>query len=147
MSNAVAGQDQFAWDGGDVSAGPAPALWNPIAAFAWSVLFSWVFGAVLVSKNWTALGRPDRAKRCRLWIWLIVPLVALSAALSVAEVQADFLMQGLGIGVLTAWHVLEVQPQVQHIRENYGTDYPRRSWAVPLLVAGLIIALFVMAAL
>lgn len=146
MSNAVAGQDQLALDEHGEFAGPAPALWNPVATFAWSVLFSWVFGTVLISKNWTALGRPDRAKRSLFWIVPVVPFIAVAVTLSFAGVEADFLMQGLGIGILTLWYAFDVQPQVQHIRENYGADYPRRGWAKPLSVAASLIVLFVLAA-
>src|SRR5262245_19635945 len=50
------------------NAGPAPPLWNPGAAAAWSFLFSPMFGSWLAARNWQALGERAHAKRQRWWI-------------------------------------------------------------------------------
>ena len=39
---------------------PAPSLWNPDVAGAWSLLFTPIFGSVLLLKNWRAIGREDK---------------------------------------------------------------------------------------
>jgi raffinose/stachyose/melibiose transport system permease protein len=38
------------------SYGPAPVLWNPGAAGAWSLIFNPVFGSILVLMNWQMAG-------------------------------------------------------------------------------------------
>ena len=53
----------------------APALWNPFAARAWTVLFSPIFGAFLHAQNWKALGESGRAKRSMIWVYAFIGLV------------------------------------------------------------------------
>ena len=39
---------------------PAPVLWNPDTAGVWSVLFTTVFGSILLRWNWQAIGYSDQ---------------------------------------------------------------------------------------
>lgn len=49
-----------------------PALWNPVAAVGWSLLFSPAFGAFLHARNADAMGRADEAKANRVWFYFII---------------------------------------------------------------------------
>ena len=53
----------------------APALWNPNAAGAWSLLFTPIFGSFLLLKNWREIGADDKVRSAR--TWLIVSVVML----------------------------------------------------------------------
>src|SRR3990172_9439245 len=48
--------------------GTAPALWNPEAAGGWSLIFTPIFGAILVLKNWQALGAKEKIRGAQLWL-------------------------------------------------------------------------------
>ena len=45
-----------------LAAEAGPALWNPDAAGAWSLLLTPIFGSVLVRKNWQAIGDEAKAR-------------------------------------------------------------------------------------
>ena len=53
-------------------AGQRAALWNPDAAACWSMLFTPLFGTILVIRNWEALGEPKRAVEYELFCSLMV---------------------------------------------------------------------------
>jgi len=122
-----------ALDGVAVVAEEAPVLWNPDAAGAWSLLFTPVFGSVLVRKNWKAIGDEDKARQGT--IWLGVSIVMLLATLFTGI---------LGFLYIIVWYFAWQRPQAQFIRERWGKDYPRKGWIVPLLAAlGIYIAVVV----
>jgi hypothetical protein len=123
----------------------APALWNPGAAAGWSLLFSPIFGSLVHMKNWQALGDAGRAAQSK--NWAIGSLVALLLSLVVAFVlpespAVDLLMRAVGFGVLVAWYYSAGKEQVMHVKGAFGTTYPRRGWAQPLLLAvGAVVVL------
>ena len=58
-------------------------LWNPNAAANLAILFSPIFSAWLMAKNWHELGKPDEAKKSMMWvkIWIgFLPVYLLVAA-------------------------------------------------------------------
>src|SRR5687767_6966410 len=97
----------------------APALWNPDAAGNWSLLFTPIFGAILVSKNWQAIGEPKRAASARIWAYVSVPIVAL----------------GLGFPLLIIWYFASNRPQSRFVKSQWGANYPRKPWGKPLAIA------------
>jgi hypothetical protein len=122
-----------ALDGVAVVAEDAPLLWNPDAAGAWSLLFTPVFGSILVRKNWKAIGDEDKAHQGT--IWLGVSIVMLLATLFTGI---------LGFLYIIVWYFAWQRPQAQFIRERWGKDYPRKGWSVALLAAlGIYIAVVV----
>jgi len=122
-----------ALDGVAVVAEEAPVLWNPDAAGAWSLLFTPVFGSILVRKNWKAIGDEDRARQET--IWLGVSIVMLLATLFTGI---------LGFLYIIVWYFAWQRPQAQFIRERWGKNYPRKGWSVALLAAlGIYIAVVV----
>ncbi|HEX3059027.1 MAG TPA: hypothetical protein VHP62_06660 [Usitatibacter sp.] len=122
-----------ALDGVAVVAEEAPVLWNPDAAGAWSLLFTPVFGSVLVRKNWKAIGDEDKARQGT--IWLGVSIVMLLATLFTGI---------LGFLYIIVWYFAWQRPQAQFIRERWGKNYPRKGWSVALLAAlGIYIAVVV----
>lgn len=112
----------------------APALWNPDAAGAWSLLLTPVFGSVLVRKNWRALG--DESKVRTGTVWIVVSVLMLFVAV----------VFGLGgFLYIIVWYFAWQRQQTQYIKERWGKDYPRRGWGIPLLV-GVLVYLGIVAA-
>jgi len=125
----------------------APALWNPMAAVLWSLLFTPIFGAYLHMKNWQALGDAARAKQSKQWAMgvalVTVAMMVLGAVLP--EVPGlDAAMRGGGIGLLVGWYYASGKAQHAHVLARFGGQYPRKGWAKPLLAAVALYALAVL---
>jgi hypothetical protein len=110
---------------------PAVALWNPSAVRWWSLLFTWVFGSILLAKNWRALGRPWRARRAMVWCWATIPYV-LIARLSPDTAPITALMRGISTVILVGWIYLEALPQIRFVKKHFGDNYGRKPWLRPL---------------
>ena len=106
------------------SVGPAPELWNPDAAGGWSLLFSPIFGSVLVMKNYQALGEEALARSARNWMFG-----------SIFMLFVTVFVGGAGFAWIIVWYYMLQRKQTQYIKERWGKDYPRRGWGVPLLIA------------
>jgi hypothetical protein len=124
----------------------APALWNPGAATAWSLLFSPAFGAFLHMKNWEALGEPLNAASSKLWcivsLGFLLVMVGLGAFLPESK-TLDQLSRIAGLALLIGWYVTNGKVQVAFVKQRFGKDYPRRGWGKPIGLALLaILALF-----
>lgn len=129
---------EVAQSAGAADAGPAPALWNPGAASAWSLLFTPIFGAILQMKNWQALGAPDRAATSRAWAIGCAIYFLLSGTTFVFLPESavlDRIANLLGFVLVLIWYFAEGREQVLHVRARFGKVYPRRSWWLPLLFA------------
>lgn len=112
-----------------------PALWNPNAAGLWSILLNPVFGSILVWRNWQALGDRFHARIALIWLGLSV-LVFWIAMTTAASLNVPFLV---------IWYFACQRPQAVYVKKAWGDDYPRKPWAVPLLVAfGLLAGLIVL---
>jgi hypothetical protein len=120
----------------------APALWNPGAAAAWSLLFSPVFGALLQMKNWQALGDAQKAATSKTWAGLslafMIGLVLLGAFLPESKALDQF-SRIAGLAFLLAWYFSHGKLQVAHVKQRFGKTYPRRGWGKPLGYALLVI--------
>ena len=129
---------ELAQIGGTADAAPAPPLWNPGAASAWSLLFTPIFGAILQMKNWQALGAPDKAARSRAWAIANAIYFVLSGVLLVVLPESaiiDRIGNLLGLVLVLIWYFADGREQVRHIRARFGKAYPRRGWWLPLLFA------------
>lgn len=118
------------------AAATTTSVWNPTAVALWSLLFSPIFGSVLVGLNWKALGQPQRASRA--WAWLVATAI-LAVVLSVLPFRTGV----LNIVILVAWFRDLAQPQITWVKEHHGSAYARRAWWVPLGIAfGVLLLLF-----
>jgi hypothetical protein len=123
----------------DVAQGEAaPALWNPSAAARWSLLISPIFGAFLHMKNWEALEEPAKAAAARNWI-VIYTLTIVGLAVAGAFVPHNkaigAILRIAGLALLLGWYYASGKPQIDFVKSRYGTDYPRKGWVVPILIA------------
>jgi len=124
----------------------APPLWNPGAAARWSLLLSPIFGATLHMKNWQAMGETEKAAQSKMWVWgsvgFFVLLVAVGLFLPDSK-GMDLLSRGAGLGLLIAWYSLSARDQMRFVAGRFGSDYPKRGWGRPLLVALLVFFAFI----
>jgi hypothetical protein len=122
---------------GSVAVASAP-IWNPTAAALWSLLFSPIFGSVLIGLNWRALGQPQRALGA--WGWLAATVV-----LAVVLSALPFRTGPINIVILIAWFRAVAQPQIGWVKAHHGKAYARRAWWGPLGIAfGVLILLFLL---
>ncbi len=116
--------------------GTVPALWNPEAAGAWSLIFNPIFGSILVLMNLQALGVKEKIRNAQ--IWLVVSIVMLV----ILFFLPSSLLSLVGLTYLLIWYFSAAKPQAKYIREKWGKDYPRKSWLWPLLMAFGILFVF-----
>lgn len=116
-----------------------PKLWNPNAACLWSLIFTPIFGALVHSKNWRSVGEPSRARTSMLWAWATVLYILITSVLDAPRFS--------GVVFLLAWYLSSGSSQIRFVAQNYGTEYEKKSWVLPLMIAivgyGTLIALSV----
>lgn len=99
-------------------------LWNPDAAGAWSLLFTPVFGSILVHKNWQSIGNAEEEKTSKRWIYLSILMAIVSTIINLA-----------GFVYIIAWYFSSQKKQTTYIKEKLGGNYTRKGWLVPLSYA------------
>ena len=118
---------------------PAPgALWNPLAAAGWSLVFTPAFGAYLQMRNWQALGEPGQAAIARKWLYASLAILLadmLAAALDARLNNESHAMHWIGFTFLGLWTIGAAWPQARLVRKRYGAAYPRKPWDHALIGA------------
>jgi hypothetical protein len=115
----------------------AISLWNPSIAIALSLLFSPVFGAYIVAKNWEKLGLHNRFTRSMLWAYggaggFLVDLHFFAG-------RGKFIPAGHLIFVL--WALFNGLSQVLYFRRELHNKYLAKGWMEPVLMALTVILL------
>lgn len=105
--------------------GNTPALWNPEAAGAWSLIFTPIFGSALVLMNWQALEKKEQIRTAQ--IWLVVSIIMLFVQL-VSGIPVIALLYFI------LWYFASAKLQAKYVKELWGKEYPRRSWLWPLII-------------
>ena len=117
----------------------SPTLWNPNAIANFSVLFSPIFGAYLNKQNWLALNEKKLARSSGIWFWIGILL-----AFFILFIPEDSNIKPAAIGLLYLflWYFLSARKQSTYVKEKYNSDYDRRSWGIPITIAVVTIALY-----
>jgi len=118
-----------------VSPVDGPAIWNPNAAANWSLLFSPAFGAYLHARNAERLGRHDEAKSNQRWFYGSLVFLATSILSVFAPAISDAPFRLIGLVILISWYFTVAKKQAVFVKQTFGTDYQKRSWVQPLLIA------------
>lgn len=121
----------------------APALWNPFAVRAWSLLLTPAFGAYLMMKNWKTLGEDARAKRSMIWFWISVGFIFL-ALITPNTVGITMAFRFVSCILLILWATTEAEKQVRYVKETHGNSYIHKPWTKPLGIGAACIFLPVM---
>ena len=112
-----------------------PALWNPNAAACWCLLFSPAFGAYLHARNAEAMGRLEEAKANRMWFKISLVFFGLVVLSAFFPAIPDFAFKPASLGLLFGWYFSTGKPQIQHVKETYNGQYPRKPWMKVMLIA------------
>lgn len=115
-----------------------PALWNPNAAALWSVLLSPAFGAILHMLNARALGHDEQRNANLMFLIAYGIVIAIGIPFAIAyDISTNF----VGIGMTIGWYLVVGRKQIQFVAEQFGTDYPRKPWLIPIILGILGILL------
>lgn len=112
-----------------------PSLWNTNAASLWSLLFSPIFGGIIVFKNWQSLGNEKKAKVSLGWVMGC-------ALFAFVNLFLDMPMK-IGYGVLLLWYFIDCRPQIQFIKTNLQEKYLKKSWNKPLVFAAIGLGIYI----
>jgi hypothetical protein len=112
------------------------ALWNPLAAALWSIILTPIFGTYIHLLNWKALNEPQKESSAKIWFYVSFFVIIISL----------FFMGGnAGLGsliYLIVWYLVAGLLQKNYLSEKFGSNYIRKSWAKPLLIAFIIPIIF-----
>jgi len=112
-------------------------LWNPDHCGLWSILFTPIFGAILVSLNWKSLGETKKAKIALIWI-LPVCVMLLIASFVTPFVDSKMATTGVAGGsfwILVLWYGFSQYPQAKFVKNVLKNKYIARSELKPIAIA------------
>lgn len=139
----LAGTSQLAAGSPAPSEVSSGAIWNPNATANWSIIFTPAFGSYLQMLNWQSLGKPERAASAQTWFYISLAMLAAYVLLGVFMPDpkvSDAAARGLALLYLLVWYFGAGRSQIKFVKANLRSDYPRKPWAKPLLIA--VAALF-----
>ena len=108
-----------------------PALWRPSAVAAWSLLFTPVFGSLLLMHNWHVLGQARAVRTARRWLLASMAVLVLELCAGAINQRVNAttpLAQLIGLGWLGLWLLAAAAPQWHLVRQRFGRRYARRAW-------------------
>lgn len=120
-------------------------LWNPLASAGWSLLFSPLFGAILLDRNWRVLDQKDQARWTRLLFWLSASAILFGFIVAPidftpgAEKTITGISKIIGISLTGACFTIG-RHQKRFLAESGRANYPKKSWSKPIAfgVVGLV---------
>ena len=107
-------------------------LWNPNAAANLALLFSPIFSAWLMAKNWQELGKPDEAKKSMTWVKIWIGF--LPVYLLVVVLAPGIPMTLVYVILLVVWYYKLGKKQITYVKE-VGVQYEKKEWGKPVLIA------------
>jgi hypothetical protein len=116
-------------------------LWDPSAAVRWSLLFTPLFGSLILAADWSELGEIERMKGNFLWAALSGICLAL-IILFRRNVNPAAALAALLI-VFVAWYFISGAPQAAHMQKMTGGEYNKKRWLVPVLAAAVCAAVYI----
>ena len=118
-------------------------LWNPNAAANLALLFSPIFSAWLMAKNWQELGKPDEAKKSMTWVKIWIGF--LPVYLLVVVLVPSIPMPLVYLILLVVWYYKLGKKQITYVKEA-GIQYEKKKWGKPVLIALAATVVWFMAA-
>ena len=113
-------------------------LWNPNAAANLAILFSPIFSAWLMAKNWQELGKPDEAKKSMTWVKIWIGYLPIHLLIAVLAPGNPAILVYLVL--LVAWYYKLGKKQITYVKET-DIQYEKKEWGKPVLIglAALIV--------
>jgi hypothetical protein len=122
-------------------------LWSPNATANLAILFTPIFSAWLMAKNWQELGKPDEAKESMTWvkIWCgYLPIHLLIAVLAPGNpATPGSPAMFVYLVLLVAWFYKLGKKQITYVKER-DIQFEKKGWAKPVLVGLASIVVWVM---
>ncbi|MEO5347399.1 MAG: SUMF1/EgtB/PvdO family nonheme iron enzyme [Magnetococcus sp. YQC-9] len=125
------------------------AIWNPVVASIWGLLFFPLFGTYILMQNWRALDAPEKAAQLkrRLYIDIFLYIVFIvfpgnpsEPATSMGKISIFFF-----IVWYFYWYYYFGSQQIKHVKQKFSADsgvkYIKKSWLKPVFAALLIFML------
>lgn len=118
---------------------PNVEIWDPKKIILWSAVFTPILGAYLCSKNWQALGFPEKERTSMKWFYVsLIYYLSLPVAVHLAS-RYFIVIPSVEIMMiilpLLVWVASPGLAQLRYIKSEKTYLYPERSWRVPLTVA------------
>jgi len=113
----------------------APPLWNPDVAGLWSLLFTPVFGSILVLKNWQAIGELEQIRAAKIWL-----------AISILTYLVTLFFRPLGFIYIVVWYIGSQKKQTEYVKKRWEKSYPKKGWVVPILlgITSILVIAFIL---
>ena len=99
-------------------------IWNPDVAGVWSLLFTPIFGSIIVHKNWQSIGDVEQAQKSKKWIYISIFMALISIVINV-----------VGFIYIITWYFMSQKQQTKFVKASTGGSYTKKSWGKPLLIA------------
>ena len=106
-------------------------LWSPNATANLALLFTPIFSAWLMAKNWEELGKPDEAKESMTWVKIWIGYLPIHLLISVLVPDRTYLIVYLVL--LVAWFYKLGKKQITYVKER-DIRFEKKEWAKPVLV-------------
>jgi hypothetical protein len=118
-------------------------LWSPNAAANLALLFTPIFSAWLMARNWQELGKPDEARKSMTWvkIWCGYLPIHLLIAVWAPGNSAIFVY----LVLLVTWFYKLGKKQITYVKET-DIQFEKKGWAKPVLVGLASFVVWVMLA-
>lgn len=102
---------------------PNVQLWNPHVAGAWSLIFTPIFGSVLIKKNWLTLEETNKAKTATIWLYASIIIIVISNWMPI-----------FSLIYIVIWYFAFLKKQVDHLNIN-KIKYRKKPWRKPIGIA------------
>ena len=116
---------------------PVLELWNPEAAACWSLVFTPIFGSLIISKNWRRIGNVEEAAYAKNWVY-----ISLIAVLGLIVFPFTSLIGSVGqflpIAFLLLWYFSSAKRQAKYFK-NELVVYQKKGWLRPLAISSPIL--------
>jgi membrane protease YdiL (CAAX protease family) len=119
------------------------SIWNPGAVANWSILFSPIFGAWLMSSNWKEIGNEAKAKSSMLWAYAGIALIVVTLLLNFFVLAEGKSSNGLFLIYFLAWRFTSARSQLKYVKEMYPNGYDKQSWMKPIGTTLGVIILYI----
>ncbi len=111
---------------------PRVALWNPMWVILLSFVFTPVFGGIVSSFNWRAMGKHTESAASLSWmrstIFLMVLYIFIEPMLRGIP-YTQYVLLTIMVGLWLGWTYFDGYKQIQYVNEHFGEDYDHKFWA------------------
>ena len=118
------------------------SLWNPNVTANWSILFTPIFGGLIMSSNWKMLGKKELSEKSLIWAYIGIALIIITIGISFYLIStgdiitAGIVSLGMNIAFLIyflVWRFTVAKEQIAYVKDTLPDGYSKKSWSKPFL--------------